>query len=350
MKKIEKVFALLMSTIIASGTIGTFTADAVFQYTDNALSNPEGYTEYIDTEGIFGKSISENNDYAVYYKEVEDYSQTQFKLYSFYRYNHTVFNVVNAKIDEFDAIYEKYSEKLDMDSFLRGTPPSNLPDSDVEAVIYDMYDENGRNTKDPNAMTDKRRIIQEMAAEMYQNGCITKVHYNDVVAQSQFGYNNNTLIVDLNNGTTGEDTDTLTEIVSFCDSVTSIEYSEYYKAYAIRMCITETADAMSAIKAVYPDADGSSGAIYQMNTENVSNGTINLLTAIQEEESCDTNQSGAVDLDDAVQVLTHYANTAAGIAPAAETANMDVNGDGSVTLDDAVKVLTVYAELAAGLR
>lgn len=78
--------------------------------------------------------------------------------------------------------------------------------------------------------------------------------------------------------------------------------------------------------------------------------TTDILAAIQEEASCDINKNGTPDLDDAVLVLTSYANTAAGIETAADTVSCDVNGDGAVDLDDAVKVLTVYAELAAGLR
>ncbi len=65
----------------------------------------------------------------------------------------------------------------------------------------------------------------------------------------------------------------------------------------------------------------------------------------------DADSSGTVDLDDAVLILQHYANTAAGISPAsADTDLMDVNGSGTVDLDDAVEVLTIYAETAAGLR
>ena len=68
----------------------------------------------------------------------------------------------------------------------------------------------------------------------------------------------------------------------------------------------------------------------------------------------DVNQDGTVGVDDATEVLSIYAETAAGTnsdIQIQQTANVnaDVDGDGIVTLSDATAILTKYAEKAAGV-
>ena len=83
---------------------------------------------------------------------------------------------------------------------------------------------------------------------------------------------------------------------------------------------------------------------------------INLLTAA---DACgDIDQDGTVSVEDAVSVLTYYAQQSAGLeakltqaAATEESAFLaaDVDGDGQITVEDAVAILTYYAKKSAGL-
>lgn len=66
----------------------------------------------------------------------------------------------------------------------------------------------------------------------------------------------------------------------------------------------------------------------------------------------DVNNDGAVTVEDAVAVLTYYAQQSAGLTP--DTSNFivaaaDVDGNGAVAVEDAVKILAYYAQQSAGL-
>ncbi|MBQ8687674.1 MAG: hypothetical protein IJ512_03870, partial [Ruminococcus sp.] len=63
----------------------------------------------------------------------------------------------------------------------------------------------------------------------------------------------------------------------------------------------------------------------------------------------DADKSGAVDLSDASEVLSVYANLAAGIS-VEENAAADVDQNGAVDLADASLILSYYAQNAAGLN
>ena len=67
----------------------------------------------------------------------------------------------------------------------------------------------------------------------------------------------------------------------------------------------------------------------------------------------DVNEDGAVNIADATLVLTHYAQTAAGMASGLSEAQLsagDTDGDSSITIADATAILRYYAEQAAGLN
>ena len=66
------------------------------------------------------------------------------------------------------------------------------------------------------------------------------------------------------------------------------------------------------------------------------------------------NGYGSLSVQDAVQILTYYAQQAAGCSPTfasdLQYTTADYDGDGSITVNDAVSVLETYAKQAAGLQ
>lgn len=345
------IFKKLVAVMISAAMTAAFTMPmntyAGLSFIDDALKVPEEYGEYIDSEGFFSQ-YSSGNAYSVYFRENAETNQNDLLIYFDYRYNDTVLHVVNEKFDEFDAIFEKYREPLDMDHYVRNEPPLEQPESDVTANIFDRFDENGYTTNDPSDMEDKSELIKEMTAELYKSGCITEADYRSMAAYSITGYCSSVMSVYLNSASEASEADALAEIAASFDSVDSIEYNGDH--YDIDIALDEAAGFLNAVRAKYPDAEGSISSGFDMSAETAASQSLNLLAPIKEAEACDINASGTADLDDAVLVLTHYANTAAGIVTADDTRSMDVNGDGSVNLDDAVLVLTVYSETVAGLR
>lgn len=72
-------------------------------------------------------------------------------------------------------------------------------------------------------------------------------------------------------------------------------------------------------------------------------------------EKGDVDGNGTVAVEDAVLVLTYYAQQSAGLNPAEETqfANIslsDIDEDGVISVEDAVAILTYYAQQSAGLN
>ncbi len=347
MKKTKKVLSMLLGSMIAVSTISSFNANAASYFVSEPFNIPENYTEYEDTEELFYWFMSavrgQEQVYTVYYED--DGNDIKFHLYHNYKYNHTVFTVLYDKIEEFDAIYAEYKDVLDMDYYDRQNPGSVF---DPRATFYDMYDENGNETKDPTVMKNKQELISEFTEKLYAAGCISEANYMGVTASTALGWHTNIMSLCLKE-TSGTEVDALNEIARAFDEDAETYYYESSDSYAIKnLDFYKTADVIAGIKAVYPEVYGNIG-MFQMGSDAVLSGETNLIEEI-EETNCDTDQNGTVEITDATAILASYANTAAGIAAASAENPMDVNGDGAVGIDDATFVLTVYAELAAGMR
>lgn len=73
------------------------------------------------------------------------------------------------------------------------------------------------------------------------------------------------------------------------------------------------------------------------------------------EEKGDVDNNGTVSVEDAVLVLTYYAQQSAGLNPSENTQFVnihrgDIDGDSTISVEDAVSILTYYAQQSAGLH
>lgn len=68
----------------------------------------------------------------------------------------------------------------------------------------------------------------------------------------------------------------------------------------------------------------------------------------------DVDGNGLLMVEDAIQILTYYAQKSANLSPsfatAVQQAAADFDGDNEITVEDAVAVLQCYAQQAAGLH
>ena len=346
MKNTKKLLSLILGTIMALGAVSPINANALAKPIDNPLEAPEGYTAF-DDGGAFTWA-TDTLEYDAFYKNTPEEYQTEFLLYHGHKYNYTELTVVRAELDAFKSMAEKYNSELEMDYFQESGLAPSSPATVLTARLYDMYDENGNRTKDPSRMEDKSDAIKDMCEEMYRAGYITEANYKGVVATGAIGYCHSMTVLP-NTGNGEGDLEALEKLVSEVAEYEEITYYENNESFLIEADYFNCLKITDAVKEAYPDATVHSGVRF-LGSSSVSVESIDLLTAVQEESSCDTDGNGTVEITDATAVLQSYANTAAGIAAASAENPMDVNGDGAVGIDDATFVLTVYAELAAGMR
>ncbi len=346
MKKISKVLALISGVVMAVASFSSIHAEARIFKTDNAFETPEGYEVVEDNERYFQMfaESGDNDDYVVYRQLNNGHEYIQ--IYHDYRYNHTVFNVVNDKIDVYDAIYAKYSDKLNMQYYYRANPPVQQPDLDVEAVMHDAYDENGNVTNDPSKMEDKFDIIKEMTAEMYEAGCITEAVYNPVIAYVANGEKQLSAI-HLNTGDLSEqekkiEYDNIQEIVGAFDDaeITLSDDGSYYQLDVKSECFFEIA---SKINEIYPDAKlYSNGPVFLATESKVEGETINILSEIGDIADDgtvygDLNFDGRIGIGDAI-AINKFVNGSI-ILNEEQTKAADLNSDGTVNGDDLYTML-----------
>lgn len=249
MKKLTRLSALITGAVITVAMLGSLNANALAKLEAAPFSVPEGYEQF-DDKGLLDRY---NGPYEAYIREND--GGAQFILHYSYKYNYTTFTVVNAEIETYDEIYEKYSEDLGMDYHHRNNVPIAQPDRDVEARMYDMYDDNGNFTKDPTVMDDKFDIIHKMAAEMYEAGCISEATYNVAVCYEQNAYYTG-MGIKLNTEDDASEYDNVEAIVSKYEGgkITSFDTMYYIDAdfFAAN-------DLYDELHAAYP---GSTGGVY----------------------------------------------------------------------------------------
>lgn len=339
MNNFKKGLAIMLGVTMTMSASNTLNANALATYPTSGipLTAPDGYIEQMVSReyGI------------VAYQDSSD-------MLSMKRYSNFTYNWVSITLSEgydIETVYEKYAADLGFDVF---------DGQDTELCLYDNF-VSGDDPRTHESVEEKYAAVKAMCAEMYADGVIENADYTAMQASCQDAWFTKQINCADFSGTEEE----LKEIVD--------KYTEYGKVYKMDGVFTigvdepeptdypdeeidllsyeELAEMRDEVDALY-EGDNIS-LIQAMNTmvsNSVTSGSTNLLTAIQEEASCDTDNSGEIEITDATAILESYANTAAGVAAASEENPMDVNGDGTVGIDDATFVLTVYAELAAGLR
>jgi hypothetical protein len=347
MTKIKRLLAVVTASILTLGSISAIKADAVavciddidFYYTSGMWEEFDDHG-HLDYAFQYGGTIDENGK--VVYKLFRC-NNGAFECVECPRQNYTQIEFSEEVTeDEWRSIYNKYSEELGYD----------------EVRFFGCYfqgwhnrDENGEFTFQSDDIQDKRAVVKKMCSEMLKAGMINDVYYTKYDADVSTGCSTGGSGLLIKNYT--GDVSELQAFFKEYDESFVVEKRENSDFYIVDIGVGiedlrwEISD---ALEERFPDADAYTNLLCDYSGGDLTSGTFDILTAINEEDSCDTDQSGTVEITDATAILASYANTAAGIAAASAENPMDVNGDGAVGIDDATFVLTVYAELAAGLR
>ncbi len=345
MTKIKRRLSVLIGTVLAVSSICIMPVNAEFQTTDT--TEFEGY-EQIEDYGIFSfvaETKSGEEKYLTYW-DTESHRDLIVIEPAIYNVCHVKIIDSSVNMEKYEEIYNNYADKLDFDH------AGETSYADWTAVhFHDNLDANGEISFDVTAGRDIYSTFKKMCAELYDAGIISEASHAKYSMSRHDGY------LDYSYGLKIKDisatNDELLETVVAIDDTLEIGSDEYTGADFAIIGIDTPEKFMTvaeAIKIKYPESVLYSDSLFAEEAGYITSGSTNILTAIQEESSCDTDNSGEIEITDATVILESYANTAAGIATASEENPMDVNGDGTVGIDDATFVLTVYAELAAGLR
>ena len=342
MKKFKKVLSLISCAAMAAAC--TSNAEAICPITDKPLEAPLGYTQF-DDKGLletYGNApYYDDYVYAAYRRNGEE--QTDLYIYDSYKYNYTVFNVLNEKIEVFDEIYSRYSEQLDMDYYYRANPPVKQPESDVEAKLYDMYGKDGRRTNDPEMAEDKSEFIKKMTEEMYEAGCIDKAEYTGMTANATYGWYTG-VSVRLNIENEEEEYDNVKEIAGRFQGGEITSHTE--NDYRIYVDLTDSQEFNDEIKAAYPSANVVVYTTFLSESDDVYSETADILSELKSEPAIlygDIGFDGKVGIQDVVAM--NKAINGSVILNAEQQKAADLNGDGNIDGDDMDLLLRFLVDL-----
>ncbi len=347
MTKIKRLLAVVTASMLTLGSISAIKADAIAVCIDDIDSYYTPGWEEIDDHGhlnigaVYG--TKDENGKPVYKLFEFTGLRTVYEAVECPRQNYTQIDFCREVTEEeWESIYGKYSEQLGYDEVLIGR---------TYFRGWHNRDENGEFTFQADDVQDKRAAVKKMCADMLKAGIIDDALYMRYDARVHSGITmGKSLRIDNYTGDVSE----LQAFFKEYDESFVVEERENSDSYFVDIGVGVDElrwEISDALEEKFPGVDAYTGFMSDYSSGgDLTSGTFDILTAINEEESCDTDSSGTVEITDATAVLESYANTAAGIAAASAENPLDVNGDGAVGIDDATFVLTVYAELAAGIR
>lgn len=348
MKKKKWMLAAALSAAMVSSSILSVPADASFQLMAEV---PEGY-EIIDAP----LKITQNGYYPVY-RKISNHNQLL--ALTDYLCNFVELEVPTTPenmVSKYEEIKEKYAD-------LVGTFDQYMQNEDtyygvMRVVMFDTLDEEGNLIKDPSVITSKRGEIQKLCQELQEAGVVTSASYASYIVNQSYGHYDNSIYIlefpqtkleSLEAFVTqqfGEEI-SVREIEALNGNFYTVEeFQNVDEAFAAQEMLEKQFEEITAYVPVY----------FNESLDLCRVGAVNLLTAA---DACgDIDQDGTVSVEDAVSVLTYYAQQSAGLeakltqaAATEESAFLaaDVDGDGQVTIEDAVAILTYYAKKSAGL-
>ncbi len=345
MKKLRKVLAVLLGTIVAASAVSASSVDALSYVADNPFETPEGYAPF-DDAGLLSWAATWGawNDSDIYKPFINAGGGYAVLVYCDFTYNYCEFEVQDT--ETFEMIYEDYKEILDFDVDMK---PWNC-----RITMYDWLNENGEPTADPTEMEDKSKLIQDMTAEMYEAGCITEAIYMPYKAQELRGHHYRSFNAYLNTEDSAAEVENLQELVTEVlpeAKVTfhaGMEYEGDPTYFTISpVTVRESVDMMYKIQEVYPEATGTVG-VFEATLGESSFEKIDLLADLNQPEIPegitlgDVNGDGGVSVRDVLTI--GKANAQMITLNETQMIAADCNVDGCVNADDLSVLMSFIIE------
>ena len=349
MKKKKWMIAAIFFAAMVSSSMFSISANAIaFPLLTEV---PDGYEMFEDGGSL--DFVSENGYYPVY-RSVSDANHVL--VLTNYRCNIVELEVPTTPEDmasKYEEIKEKYADVVNtFDQYYQ-----HLSNGVLHITMCDTVDENGNLIKDPSVIKSKRGEMQKLCQELLETGAVTSASYTAHNAVQKQGDYLDYLWM---KGFSKAEYKDLTTFVAqqFGEEIT-VRWQEGQEDYCYVEGFQNVDDLFETSVVLEKQFEGTKAlpvAVFQEDEQTYTTQTINLLTAT---DACgDVDNDGTVSVEDAVSVLTYYAQQSAGLeaklTQAVDTEESaflaaDVDGDGQITVEDAVAILTYYAQKSAGL-
>ncbi len=350
MKKKKWMIAAALFAAMVSSSMMSVPADArAFPLLTEV---PDGYEMFEDGGSL--DFISQEGYYPVYRSSS---NHNHVLVLTNYRCNIVELEVPTTPenmVSKYEEIKEKYADVIDtFDQYYQ-----HLSNGVLHITMCDTLDKDGNLIKDPSVIKSKRGEMQKLCQELLEAGAVTSASYTSHNAvQNQGDYLDYLWMKDFSRT---EYEDLITFVAQQFGEEITVRWQEGREEDYCYVEGFQNADTLFAASVVlekqFTGADAVPVAGFQESEQTYITGTVNLLTAADAIGDVDGN--GTISVEDAVSVLTYYAQQSAGLeAKLMQAADMeesaflaaDVNGDGEITVEDAVAILTYYAQQSAGL-
>ncbi|MBQ8514886.1 MAG: dockerin type I repeat-containing protein [Ruminococcus sp.] len=338
MKKWKKAIALLIGAAMTISAMPCITADAILYFTEDPVTTPEGYEEF-DDAGLLSwvGNVSNEEDYCYAPYMCATPYDILYRVYHNFTYNYV--SILVSDVTAYKAIYEQYRDRLSFDWYTGLYQEGEFH----RVTMYDRYNTEGVETKDPTTVEDKSEAIQEMCKELYDAGCITEAYYTPCRANYAQGSYSNGMYVFVEPETEESGRETLQTIASEFSEDSTVSFSssgeDGYAIYNIIIEADHAVDLMYAIKEIYPSAWGRMGMFLASDSNEVEFDTVDILAELEKSATThgDLNQDGKVTVLDAITLSK--ANIQAIMLNESQTAAADCNGDGLIDSADVTALL-----------
>ena len=353
MKK-KKWTAVIASAAIAGSLLTAMPVNALYQIT---IEVPRGYEQF-DDKGTLDW-VTKDGYYPAYQSTNRP---SDVIVLNDYRCNVLDLAIPPEKIAAYRELETKYADFFD--SFDQSY--ENTLNDILYVKLWDSLDEDGNLIKDPTKVESKQGIVRKMCQTMREADIVESAEYYPYYAQLLHGHYSGVMMIQNVPQTEQEQLLATLQQLGYEDAKISWsnENSLYYvNASAFRDGTGTFADteeifaAAEAVEANYEGAIAKPSAIFLGDASTNGASAVDMMN-LPLISYGDPDNDGNVSVEDAVSVLTYYAQQSAGLeaklTQAADTEESaflaaDVDGDGQITVEDAVAILTYYAKKSAGL-
>ena len=345
----KKWTVVIASAVIAGSLLTSMPVNAIYQITVD-MDVPSGY-EPFDHKGTL-RGFTKDGYYPAY-RCTNNHSN--FIVMNDYQCNVLCLEVPKEKVQAYRELETKYAD------FFGSFDESYENTFYTDIIMIRLWDnlENGNSlSEDLEKVDSKQGVVRKMCQTLREADVIESAEYYPYCAQVIQGSYSNTMAI--RNVPQTEQEQLLNTMKQLGYEDVTLTWDDESGNYSARASAFQDADGMiAASEALQENYEGvDAGPILMiLDTTTNSASAVDMMTQPLISYG-DPDNDGNVSVEDAVAVLTYYAQQSAGLeakltqaADTEETAFLaaDVDGDGQITVEDAVAILTYYAQKSAGL-
>ncbi|MDO4157294.1 MAG: dockerin type I domain-containing protein [Oscillospiraceae bacterium] len=340
MKK-KKWTAVIVCAVLAGSLFTAMPAEALYQITFD-MEIPDGYEQVEDADAY----------YPIYWRTDH---HSNFMTMNNYHCNVLFLTVPKEKLESYRELETQYA---DFFASFDESYENTLYDDVVQIRLWDVLEKKTNLIEDLENAESKEGIVRKMCQTLREADVIESAEYYPYCAQVVQGFYSNVMTIWNVPKTEQEQLLAAFKQLGYEDVI--LTWNESTGNYSARASAFQNADGiLAATKALEKNYEGAKAEpiLEVLDNSSVNASAVDMMN-LPLISYGDPDDDGTVSVEDAVWVLTYYAQQSAGLeaqltqATATEESAFlaaDVDGDGQITVEDAVAILTYYAKKSAGL-